>query len=203
MNKDKTKVIWIGKTRNSKDKINTVPKLSWGETGFNLLGLDFDINLDKMTEANYDKYLKQMDSIINHWNKRYLTPFGKITVIKTYLISKLIHIFTALPTPNITFIKKINRKLFNFLWDGKPDKINRTQICQLQHVGGLKMIDIDTFILSLKISWIKRLISSDKQPWAVFFDLAITSKYNLFNFGTSFINNLIPNLKNNFLENDT
>ena len=48
MNKDKAKLIWIGKKRNSKDELNTVPKLSWGATGFNLLGLDFDINLDKL-----------------------------------------------------------------------------------------------------------------------------------------------------------
>ena len=61
MNKDKTKVVWIGKKRNSKDHLNTVPTFSWGDTGFNLLGLDFDINLDKMTETNYEKYLKQID----------------------------------------------------------------------------------------------------------------------------------------------
>ena len=43
------------------------------------------------------------------------------------------------------------------MWDGKPDKIKRTNIIKDYKDGGLKMIDIKTFINSLKASWIKRI----------------------------------------------
>ena len=66
-------------------------------------------------------------------------------------------------------VAKNQPKLFTFLCDGKPDKIKRTQMSQLNYLGGMNMVDLDKFITSLNISWIKRLIISDKQPWAVFF----------------------------------
>ena len=42
--------------------------------------------------------------------------------------------------------------MYNFLWDLKPDKI-----IQDYYHGGLKMLDIELFIHSLKCSWIKRI----------------------------------------------
>ena len=97
--------------------------LHWGETAFDLLGLKFSVNLDKMIQLNYDKYINQAKETINHWNKRYLTPLGKITVVKTFILSKFIHLFSSLPTPSQIILKKINSLISNFIWDGKPDKI--------------------------------------------------------------------------------
>ena len=51
--------------------------------------------------------------------------------------------------------------MFNFIWDGKPDKIKRDILIQDYEQGGLKMIDIENFILSLKVSWIKRLLQPE------------------------------------------
>lgn len=45
--------------------------------------------------------------------------------------------------------------MFNFIWDGKPDKIRRDILIQNYNKGGFNMIDIEIFIWSLKISWIK------------------------------------------------
>ena len=53
MNKNKTKVIWIGKRKHSKDKLSVDANLNWGTTQFDLLGLRFSVNLDKMTTLNY------------------------------------------------------------------------------------------------------------------------------------------------------
>ena len=43
----------------------------------------------------------------------------------------------------------------------KPDKISRKTIINEHTKGGLKMIDIEIFITSLKASWIKRLFYSE------------------------------------------
>ena len=37
MNKEKTKVIWIGRKRYSKDKLKVSVNLDWGNTDFTLL----------------------------------------------------------------------------------------------------------------------------------------------------------------------
>ena len=41
MNKDKTKLIWIGRKMFVKEKLNISENLTWGETQFSLLGLEF------------------------------------------------------------------------------------------------------------------------------------------------------------------
>ena len=50
--------------------------------------------------------------------------------------------------------------MYNFLWNGKNDKI-RSGVCQAYEVGGLKMVDIKSFLAALKISWLKRILHDD------------------------------------------
>ena len=70
MNKEKTKVIWIGRKKHSKDKINTTPSLNWGATSFNLLGLSYSVNLQEIVNLNYDKYILQTKNLINNWKQK-------------------------------------------------------------------------------------------------------------------------------------
>ena len=89
-----------------------------------------------------------------------MTPIGKIAVIKTFALPKLIFPLTLLKQPNEQTIKEINHHMFKFIWDGKPDKINRNLIIQDYAKGGLKMVDIYSYINSLKTTWIKRIIDN-------------------------------------------
>jgi hypothetical protein len=45
--------------------------------------------LGQMIVLNYKPRLKEIENTINRWSKQTLTPFGKITIIKTLIISKL------------------------------------------------------------------------------------------------------------------
>ena len=53
--------------------------------------------------------------------------------------------------------------MFKFLWDGKPDKINRNLIIQDYSKGGLKMVEIYSYKNSLKIKWIKRILDKENK----------------------------------------
>ena len=66
--------------------------------------------------------------MLHVWHKRYLTPIGKIAVVKTLAISKLNHLFTSVAFPNKHILKEFETVFFNFIWDGKPDKVKRTTI---------------------------------------------------------------------------
>ena len=48
----------------------------------------------------------------------------------------------------------------SFIWDGKPDKIKRSTLIQNYEKGGIKMINIENFIMSLKVTWIKKILDS-------------------------------------------
>ena len=48
--------------------------------------------------------------------------------------------------------------MFDVLWNNKPEKIKRKLITKQYDKRGLKMLDVDKFLISLKSSWIKRLL---------------------------------------------
>ena len=75
MNTDKTKVIWIGRKKFSKDILNSKYNLIWGNKELDLLGLTFNVDLNVTTIKNYQKALIKLKENIKSWNKRYLTPF--------------------------------------------------------------------------------------------------------------------------------
>ena len=85
--------------------------------------------------------MTKMKLEIDKWKKRLLTPFTKITVIKTNILSKCIHLLTSIESSE-TFLKDIHKSIFNFLWDDKPDKIKRSYLMGNYTSGGMKMIDI-------------------------------------------------------------
>ena len=124
MDMSKTKMVWIGQRKYSKEKLCCASALNWGTNLFTLLGIDFDVNLQNIPAHNYSKALTRVEEIISAWKKIALTPLGKITVIKSLILSQLNHLFMAIPLPNNNFCADLNKKLYKFLWDGKPEKIN-------------------------------------------------------------------------------
>ena len=86
----------------------------------------------------------------------------------------------TIPSPDNNFIKKVNLSLFAFLWDNIPDKIKWVYVTQDYTNGGLRMVYIEGFIQSLKLTWMNRLFKSDSQPW-----LQLFWKINFTNFKIS------------------
>ena len=50
MNKEKTKIIWVGRKRHSKDKLDVTVDLEWGSTNFTLLGIELSTNLSDIID---------------------------------------------------------------------------------------------------------------------------------------------------------
>ena len=75
-------------------------------------------------------------------------------MIKTLALPKLIHLQSL--------FNDLNKLFFNFIWDGKPEKIKRNTLIADFEDGGLKMIHLQQFNAYLKITWVKRLFSNLK-----------------------------------------
>ena len=188
VNTEKTQIVWIGKKKHSKEKI-ACKSYTWTTvTNFKLLGIIFSVDLDKCPELNYSVKKAKIKESISQWNKRYLTPLGKVTVIKTFLMSKINHLFTTLPDPKEKFINEINDIFFKFLWSGKPDKINRKTVELENKNGGINMINFRNSIISLKATWVRRLITNQsysKPLWIELFEKMYNTNITKFtNFGT-------------------
>jgi len=55
-------------------------------------------------------------------------------------------------------LKEINSLFYDFLWNGKGDKIKREVMINNYAKGGLNMIDIESFNKGLKTTWFKNIL---------------------------------------------
>ena len=175
MNMEKTKVIWVGQKRFCKEKLNVKFKLECGNTEFSMLGLHFSTNLKDIPYINFTETLRKIKKEMGNWKSRLLTPFGRITLIKTLFLPKLIHLFMSLPVP-IALLQEINSLMYEFLWDSKPDKVKRKTICAKYSNGGLRMTDSFNFEKVLKLSWIRKIVQQTNLHWR---SLLIDNGYNI------------------------
>ena len=60
-----------------------------------------------MLTLNLTDKISNMKTKINYWNSRSLTPIGRITVIKSLLLSSFNHLFISLPNPNKKLLKDL------------------------------------------------------------------------------------------------
>jgi len=116
--------------------------------------------------------------------------------MKTLVLSKLTYLFINLPDPSEEFIKLLEKELFTFLWDGKKGKIKKSVVCKQYADGGLKMINVRSFISTLKLSWLRRLIPDS--DWKAFTVNMYPEMGNIENFGAEYIDIIMKNVKNLF-----
>ena len=165
INTSKTKVIWIGSKKFSDQVHHHVRwKLEWGCTTFTLLGINFSVDLENIVELNFNIQIPKVEALLKQWNRRILTPLGRVTVIKTLVAPKLNHLFLPLPNPKKEIIVELTKAFSNFLWGSKCSKIKKDTVTQPTEEGGLNMINLEAFISSLKCTWIRRLLTGG-QSW--------------------------------------
>lgn len=83
------------------------------------------------------------------WSQRDLSILGKINIIKTLALSKLIFICSVMNTPK-EFSKEVNKITFDFIWNYKPAKIKKTTLIKQKRAVGLDMKDSSLFDKALK-----------------------------------------------------
>ena len=58
----------------------------------------------------------------------------------------------------------LNQLLFKFLWNG-VDKVTRVSAINDYERGGLKLIDVDCMIRSLRLRWQQRVFNDSSATW--------------------------------------
>ena len=100
------------------------------------------------------------------WKSRGLTLYGKVLIIKSLGLSNLIYSISNVNVPK-EIVPMVKDRMFRFLWKNKKDKIKRTSMYQDLSSGGLRTVDIELTIKSLRLAWIKRLLFGDNGNWKI------------------------------------
>ena len=157
INVEKTEILLLG-TATTWDIPKEYRKLI--KTEVKILGVMLSINNNRTIILNYDPAIKKMETTIRTWNNRHLSLAGKICILKSLVLSKLIYCMTVLPSPDKTKWKEINNMVFKFLANQGQEKLKRSTLIGPYQDGGFQAPDIELQNKATKISWIKRLINN-------------------------------------------
>ena len=161
INKQKTQCIFIGSLKNSNIRYMRDENFVWNPGTWKILGIWFSTDTHTIVAKNYENKLYEIRNILSKWKQRKLTPYGKITIIKTLAISKIIHLLINLPDPKKQFLDELDNELIRFLWDYKPNRIKKCIVNQEYEKGGLKMCNVKNMLSTLKVSVFKKLSTNE------------------------------------------
>ena len=151
INRDKTEVIPLNIQNVDTYKLG----IFWQKGSFKMLGIWFSSNEDEMIWLNVNDKVERTKNTITTWSNMHLTMFGKITVLKTMVLSQILNVCSTVYVPEF-FIKLIDKLFLPFLWgQGKRAKVKREVMINSKTLDGAKMINFQNMICSRKALWIK------------------------------------------------
>jgi exonuclease III len=154
INMDKTEAMWLGRDRASIEK---PIKIKWPKEPIKALGIYLSYNELDAERANFDNKIEKLKRQLHWWKARDLSLLGRVLIVKTIALSKFTHLASIIVIPQ-KVIKEVNSLIYEFVWQGKRDKIKRDILVQDYDNGGLKMIDFDMVIKAAKVNWIKEYL---------------------------------------------
>ena len=192
INIEKCEGLWLGSDRFRTD---TPLEIRWTKEPIKVLGIYISYDNAASVKANFDDKIASLLKQLHWWKARKLSFTGKVLIIKALGLSKFALLASLIHIP-IKYIAMINTIIYNFLWNGKSDKVKRKIISQSYEHGGIRMLDFNHMIVGAKISWIKRYMDFGNPDWKVLFE-NFNSKQNLklflrCNFSPKDISNKIP-----------
>ena len=169
INGSKSKAFYIGNLRNSSNKYRENKGLTWHVDTVTYLGITIPVGKEKKNifELNFANTVNKIRSILNVWSSRSLSLLGKITIIKSLVVPILIYKVSPVPCeiPK-KFIQEVNKTIFQFIWESKWERVARSKLCNDIKNGGANMIDIETYIIALRLNWmIKFLDDAYNSSW--------------------------------------
>ena len=170
LNHKKTNAVSLGSLRNRNIQYMQHLNIAWDPPVFKILGISFTNDLHDIIELNFRSKINEVQSLYRIWIKRQVTPLGRIAVLKSLVLSKLIFLWILLPNPPDDMINDIQLTLYKFIWNNKIDRISRETATKALKDGGLSIPNITKYIQALKITWIRRLYNSNHKWKKVFLD---------------------------------
>ena len=157
VNTSKTEGMWIGANKGDNSKPLNI---AWPLEAIYALGINFSYDGNECFQKNFEEKLKSMKNLLNLWKPRNLTLYGRITILKSLGLSKLVYNTSVLTFP-VTFMASVKRTICDFVWNGKPKIKHNTLIGPISK-GGLNLPDFEIINNALKVVWIRRLYESKK-----------------------------------------
>ena len=123
LNAGKTSAIWLGNKRNSLVKYMPHLQMEWNPPKFKILGIWFTNDLKECEVLNFIEFFLEIRALYKVWLQRQITPLGRVAVLKSLILSKIIHLWMLLPNTPDNLVNELQKTVFQFVWNRKQDRI--------------------------------------------------------------------------------
>ena len=169
LNMSKTELILIGLCKGKELELTeALSQISVNHGPFKALGVWYSTDTKISTELNILDRLNSMETLLNIWRSK--KPFSvrknNYIKMKTLILPQIQFLFSMIYIPE-EILDKIDKLLFDYLWDNKRSKIKRTTMIAKIEDGGLGMIDVHEVHNAAKCTWIKRLNDETNSKWKI------------------------------------
>jgi hypothetical protein len=155
INYEKTNGLFIGRLREKRPRLANI---SWISDNIKMLGVFHGYTVD--TDDIWKKNINKMKSCTQVWKTRNLTFKGNNLIVENFLLAQM-RFETEMRGIPEKYKKEVNDLIWKFIWDNKPNHIDRSVCCLNINEGGMRMINIDNFVKSKQIQFIYKIINSE------------------------------------------
>ena len=116
----------------------------------------------KGEELNFWKTLESIKKTINLWKWRGLSLIGRIQIVKTFAIPKLMFRVSDISISK-DLVKEAESIFHHFIWNGK-DQSKAQRISEVEN-GGLNMLDTESMIRTKRVICLQKFLEDYESPW--------------------------------------
>ena len=165
MNKNESTIIRLGSVTHLDFTLLTGKDFKWSEVRFTTLGINLLAETFEIPDLNYHERVQKISTCLNIWNLNGLSTLGRVLIVRSMAILRLIYQLSMLPTPNTNCMDEIKDLLYKFLWNKKGNKIKIKVMNQEYKLRGCRMLNITVQNKSLKLSWIPCILENIDSFW--------------------------------------
>ena len=155
VNYDKTTIYRIGPDNRALANIFT-RNMRVEQSAINVLGVWIAQDEEEMMRLNYAPIVDKIRGILLNWKNRQLDLIAKVTVVNSLIASLLVYKMYILPNLTKATVKRLDKIVEDFIWDGRKPKIPLKKL-QNKAKGGLGLVDFEIKEAALKVSWVHYL----------------------------------------------
>ena len=105
INTSKTEALWLGSWRNYGE---TPCNFKWPKESVQALGVHFSYDEQYSNRLNFEEKIRNLEKVLNAWRRRNRTLIGRIKIVKSLGLSKIIYSTSVLPIPPL-LAERINK----------------------------------------------------------------------------------------------
>ncbi|KAM8977040.1 integrin alpha-E [Pelodytes ibericus] len=152
-------------------QLNILDSMGYNENSperIDYLGITFCPKLDQIIDINYTKLKKQLKTMLSRWKGIEPSWMGRIAILKSYVVPKLLYILRALPMQVPPWhLKDLDLLFASYVWAEGRSRISRRILMRPLEKGGLGYPDLfqlyETAQLAHVLAW--NINRTKNPPW--------------------------------------